>query len=199
LAKALSRKKKGSRNQREAAARLARHHHRVANVRRHFLHQVTNQLVKTHDRLVVEDLHVAGMLRNRRLARSIADAGWADFGRLLDYKQRWRSGTVVTADRWFPSSKRRAACGTLNPGLTLADRVFGCHCGYRADRDLNPAVNLAAWPALHRKDPSRSPDLRAGGRVTNARRREGADRHPRGAGATGPDDAGTKAHTPVGV
>ncbi|MEV0106616.1 hypothetical protein AB0H42_09785 [Nocardia sp. NPDC050799] len=69
-----------------------------------FLHQITNQLVKTHDRLVVEDLHVAGMLRNRRLARSIADTGWADFGRLLDYKQRWRSGTVVTADRWFPSS-----------------------------------------------------------------------------------------------
>jgi putative transposase len=199
LAKALSRKEKGSRNRREAAARLARHHHRVANVRRHFLHQVTNELVKTHDRLVVEDLHVAGMLRNPRLARSIADAGWADFGRLLDYKQRWRSGTVVTTDRWFPSSKRCSACGTLNPNLTLADRVFTCPCGYRADRDLNAAVNLAAWPRLQQEDPPRSPDLRAGGRVTNARRREGADRHPMGAGATGPDDAGTKAHTPVGV
>ncbi|WP_431941870.1 RNA-guided endonuclease InsQ/TnpB family protein [Nocardia grenadensis] len=199
LAKALPRMEKGSHNQREAAARLARHHHRVANARRHFLHQVTNQLVKTHARLVVEDLHVAGMLRNRRLARSIADAGWADFGRLLDYKQRWRGGTVVTADRWFPSSKRCSACGTLNPGLTLADRVFTCPCGYRADRDLNAAVNLAAWPTLRRQDPSRSPDLRAGGRVTNARRREGTDRHPRGAGATGPDDAGTKAHTPAGL
>ncbi|MEV3963578.1 transposase [Nocardia sp. NPDC050193] len=62
-------------DRREAAARLARHHPRVANVRRHFLHQVTNELVKTHDRLVVEDLHVAGMLRNGRLARAIADAG----------------------------------------------------------------------------------------------------------------------------
>ncbi|MFQ6225875.1 RNA-guided endonuclease TnpB family protein [Nocardia sp. NPDC002869] len=199
LAKALSRKEKGSHNQREAASRLARHHRRVANARRHFLHQVTNQLVKTHDRLVIEDLHVAGMLRNPRLARAIADAGWADFGRLLDYKQQWRGGTVVTADRWFPSSKRCPACGTLNHALTLSDRVFGCGCGYRADRDLNAAVNLAAWPTLHRQDPPRSPDLRAGGRATNARRREGTDRHLMGAGATGPDDAGTKAHTPVGA
>ncbi|MFI9536343.1 RNA-guided endonuclease TnpB family protein [Nocardia fusca] len=199
LAKALSRKDNGSHNRREAAARLARHHHRVANRRRHFLHQITNQLVKTHDRLVVEDLHVAGMLRNRRLARAITDACWADFGRLLDYKQRWRGGTVVTADRWFPSSKRCSACGTLNPALPLSDRVFGCGCGYHADRDLNAAVNLAAWPTLRRQDPPRSPDLRAGGRATNARRREGTDRHPMGTGATGPDDAGTKAHTPVGV
>ncbi|MEV0109662.1 RNA-guided endonuclease TnpB family protein [Nocardia sp. NPDC050799] len=199
LAKALSRKEKGSHNRREAATRLARHHHRVANVRRHFLHQVTNELVKTHDRIVVEDLHVAGMLRNPRLARSIADAGWADFGRLLGYKQRWRGGTVVTADRWYPSSKRCPTCGTLNPALTLSDRVFGCGCGYHADRDLNAAVNLAAWPTLHRQDPPQSPDLRAGGRVTNARRRECTDRHLMGAGATGPDDAGTKARTPVGV
>ncbi|MGW5753004.1 zinc ribbon domain-containing protein, partial [Nocardia rhamnosiphila] len=79
------------------------------------------------------------------------DAGWADFGRLLDYKQRWRGGTVVTADRWFPSSKRCSACGTLNPALKLTDRVFGCGCGYRADRDLNAAVNLAAWPTLQNK------------------------------------------------
>ncbi|MGW6332645.1 RNA-guided endonuclease TnpB family protein [Nocardia rhamnosiphila] len=199
LAKALSRKEKGSRNRRKAAARLARHHHRVANVRRHFLHQVTNELVKTHDRLVVEDLHVAGMLRNRRLARAIADAGWADFGRLLDYKQRWRGGIVVTAARWFPSSKRCSACGTVHPTLTLTDRVFGCGCGYHADRDLNAAVNLATWPRLQQDDLPRSPDLRAGGRVTNARRREGADRHLMCAGATGPDDAGTEARIPVGV
>ncbi|WP_280400179.1 RNA-guided endonuclease InsQ/TnpB family protein [Nocardia carnea] len=199
LAKALSRKQKGSRNRTEAAARLARHHHRIAGIRRHFLHQATNTLVKTHDRLVIEDLHVAGMLRNRRLARAISDAGWADFARLLHYKQQWRSGTVVTADRWFPSSKRCSACGAVNAGLTLADRVFTCGCGYRADRDLNAAVNLAAWAEVRHGDVSGSPDLRAGGRVTNVRRREGADRHPAGAGATGPEDAETTAHSPVGV
>lgn len=196
LAKALSRKQKGSRNRQVAAARLARHHHRIANIRRHFLHQVTNTLVKTHDQLVAEDLHVAGMLRNHRLARAISDAGWADFARLLRYKQTWRSGTVATADRWFASSKRCSACGVVNPDLTLADRVFACGCGYRADRDLNAAVNLAVWAATH-QNRSRSPDPQAGGRVTNARRREGADQYPTCAGETGPEDAGTDVHTIV--
>ncbi|MFI5718638.1 RNA-guided endonuclease InsQ/TnpB family protein [Nocardia sp. NPDC051750] len=199
LATTLSRKTKGSRNRKDAAARLARHHHRVAAVRRRFLHQVTNELVKTHDRLVIEDLQVAGMLRNPRLARAIGDAGWADFARLLRYKQQWRNGTVATADRWYPSSKRCSGCGAVNTQLTLADRVFTCGCGYHADRDLNAAVNLAAWAVTHHETVSRSPDLRAGGRVTNARRREGTDRHPTGAGETGPDDAGTEARTPVGV
>ena len=83
LAKSLSRKKKGSRNRRDAAAKLARHHHHVANVRRHFLHQVSNELVTTHDRLVIEHLNVSGMLRNRRMAQAISDASWAELARLL--------------------------------------------------------------------------------------------------------------------
>ncbi|WP_433716993.1 RNA-guided endonuclease InsQ/TnpB family protein (plasmid) [Nocardia sp. CA-084685] len=157
LARALSRKRKGSRNRKDAAARLARHHHRIGNIRRHFLHQVTNSLVKTHDRLVVEDLHVAGMLGNHRLARAISDAGWADFARLLRYKQSWRDGTVVTADRWYPSSKRCSACKTVNTELTLSDRVFACDCVI-TDRDHNAAVNLAAWPTIQHEDSPRSPD-----------------------------------------
>ena len=83
LAKSLSRKQKGSRNRRDAAARLARHHYHVVNVRRNFLHQVSKALVKTHDRLVLENLNVAGMLANHRLARAISDEGWAEFARLL--------------------------------------------------------------------------------------------------------------------
>jgi putative transposase len=74
----------------DATAKLARHHHHVANVRRHFLHQVSNKLVKTHDRLVIENLNVSGMLANHRLAQAISDAGWAEFARLLGYKQAWR-------------------------------------------------------------------------------------------------------------
>jgi putative transposase len=191
----LSRKKKGSRNRRDAAAKLARHHHHVANVRRHFLHQVSNELVKTHDRLVIEDLNVSGMLRNHRLAQAISDASWAELARLLGYKQAWRGGTIVIADRWYPSSKLCSACGAINGDLALADRVFTCGCGHCADRDTNAAVNLAHWGQRHHDlhPEPRTPKHR--GRAKNARRRDGADQHPSCAGETSPDEAGTDVHT----
>ncbi len=189
LSKSLSRKKKGSRHLKDAAARLGRHHHRVANVRRHFLHQVSNELVKTHDRLVIENLNVAGMLANHRLARAISDAGWSEFARLLTYKQAWRGGQLVEADRWYPSTRLCPQCGAVNGAMTLADRVFACGCGHRADRDTNAAVNLARWGHIHHTS-HRPPDPQAGGRATNVRRRDGAGQHPR-VGETSPDDAGT--------
>jgi putative transposase len=196
LAKSLSRKKKGSHNRRDVAAKLARHHHHVTNVRRHFLHQVSNALVKTHDQLVIEDLNISGMLSNHRLARAISDAGWAEFARLLHYKQAWRDGQVVIADRWYPSSKRCGQCGTIRTDLTLADRVFTCACGHCMDRDRNAAMNLARWGQTHHHETSpdpRTPKQR--GRATNARRRDGADQHPTCAGETSPKDAGTDVHT----
>lgn len=194
LVKALSRKEKGSRNRQEAAARLARHHQRIADVRRHFLHQVTGELVKTHDRLVIEDLNVAGLLANRSMARAISDAGWATFARMLRYKQQWRGGTLVTANRWYSSSKRCSACTLRNADLRLSHRVFACGCGFRADRDRNAAINLAVWPSIQHEYFPQPPDLQAGGRVTNARRREGADRHHSSVGETGPVDARTDVH-----
>jgi putative transposase len=145
----LSRKRKGSHNRREAAIKLARHHHHVANVRRHFLHQVSNALVKTHDRLVIENLNVSGMLANHRLARAISDAGWAEFARILKYKQTWRGGQCVVADPWYPSSRLCPQCGIIHNDLTLADRVFSCGCGHSADRDTNAATNLARWAQTH--------------------------------------------------
>ena len=196
LARSLARKQKGSRNRRDAAAKLGRHHHHVANVRRHFLHQVSGALVKTHDRLVIEDLNVSGMLANHRLARAISDAGWAKFARVLGYKQAWRGGTILVADRWYPSSRLCPQCGAIHADLKLADRVFTCGCGHSADRDCNAAVNLARWGQQHHLDP-RTPKQR--GRATNARRRDGADQHPACAGETSPDDAGTDVHTPPGA
>lgn len=195
LAKSLSRKQKGSRNRKEAAAKLGRHHHHVANVRRHFLHQVSGALVKTHDRLVIENLNVTGMLANHRLARAISDAGWAECARLLKYKQAWRGGELVEADRWYPSTRLCPVCGTVNTDMTLADRVFTCSCGHFADRDTNAATNLACWGrTYHETSPEpRTPKQR--GRATNARRRDGADQHPSCAGETSPNDAGTDVHT----
>jgi putative transposase len=194
LAKSLSRKKKGSHNRTDAAARLRRHHHHVANIRRHFLHQVSNEMVKTHDRLVIENLNIQGMLANHRLARAISDAGWAEFARLVKYKQAWRGGQFVEADRWFPSTRLCPHCGGVNTEMTLAHRIFSCSCGHRADRDTNAATNLARWGQAHH-DPQRSPDPQAAGRAINARRRDGSDQHPACAGETSPDDTGTDVHT----
>ena len=196
LAKSLSRKQKGSRNRRQVVAALRRHHYYVSNVRRHFLHQVSNALVKTHDRLVIEDLNVAGMLANHRLARAISDAGWSQFARILGYKQAWRGGELIAADRWFPSSKLCSQCRVIRGDLTLADRVFICGCGYSADRDTNAATNLARWGQMHH---GTSPDPRTSkqrGRATNVRRRDGADRHPTRVGQASPTDAETDVHTP---
>jgi putative transposase len=193
LSKSLSCKKKGSHNRKDAATRLGLHHHRVANVRRHFLHQVSNELVKTHDRIVIEDLNVQGMLRNHRLARAISDAAWSEFARMLTYKQAWRGGQLSEADRWYPATRLCPRCGAVNSAMTLADRVFTCGCGHTADRDLNAAVNLAHWGQINH-DLHRSPDPQAGGRATNVRRRDGADQHPR-VGETSPNDAGTDVHT----
>ncbi|ORB21586.1 hypothetical protein BST36_16815 [Mycolicibacterium moriokaense] len=190
----MARKQKGSKNYQEAIAKLRRHHARVANVRRHFLHQVSTLLVKTHDQLVIEDLNVRGMLANRRLARAISDAGWAEFARLLQYKQAWRGGELVIADRWYPSSRLCPACGSIRGDLRLADRVFKCACGYSADRDCNAAANLARWGADHR-GASGSPDPRAAGRATNARGRTCGHRYLTGDGENSSDDAGTEIHT----
>jgi putative transposase len=134
------------------------------------------------------------MLCNHVLAQAISDAGWAEFAQLLQYKQAWRGGQVAVADRWYPSSKLCPQCGAIKADLTLADRVFSCDCGHLVDRDLNAAVNLARWGEAHQEqylDP-RTP--KHGGRVTNARRRDGADRHLTCAGETSPDDAGTDGH-----
>lgn len=195
LAKSLSRKEKGSHNRKDAAARLQRHHRHVANIRRHFLHQTSNALVKTHDRLVMENLNVQGMLANRRLARAISDAGWAEFARLAKYKQAWRGGQLLDADRWYPSTQLCPNCGAVNAEMTLADRMFTCGCGHCADRDANAATNLARWGQRHHNvspDP-RTPKQR--GRVTNARRRDGADQHLTSAGETSPVETGTDVHT----
>lgn len=195
LSKSLSRKKKGSRNRKDAVARLGRHHHRVANVRRHFLHQVSGELVKTHDRIVIENLNVTGMLRNHRLARAISDAGWSEFARLLRYKQAWRAGQLVEADRWYPSTRLCPQCADIDSSMTLADRVFTCGCGHTADRDANAARNLARWGQSHQHDTSTDPRTpKQRGRATKARRRDGAGQHPR-VGETSPNDAGTDVPT----
>lgn len=123
--------------------RLSRLHRRVADQRRDSIHKLTTRLERTYGTVVVEDLHVAGMLRNRRLARRIADASFGELRRQMEYKTAWRGGDLVVADRWLPSSKTCSACGVVKAKLRLSERTFTCeYCGLVLDRDLNAAYNL---------------------------------------------------------
>ena len=125
-------------------------HRQVSHQRRDHLHKLTTRLASTYGTVVVEDLHVAGMLANRTLARHVADAGFAEVRRQLEYKTAWRGGTLVVADRWFASSKTCSGCGAVKAKLALSERTFVCtECGLILDRDLNAAHNLAALVERH--------------------------------------------------
>jgi putative transposase len=144
-ARAVSRKRPGSANRQKAALALARCHRRIRNQRVDALHKATTALAKAKSVIVVEDLRVAGMVRNRHLARAIADQGWAKFHRQLAYKTRWYGSKLLVAPRFHPSSKTCSGCGFLLAVLPLGTRVFACPaCGLRIDRDMNAARNLAS-------------------------------------------------------
>jgi putative transposase len=137
------RKALGSANRRKSAARLARIHARVADVRADALHKATSGLAARYETVVAEDLNVAGMTRNRRLARAIADQGFGMARRMLAYKMTWNGGRLVLAGRWFPSSKMCSGCGTVKTKLALSERTYRCQsCGLAAGRDINAASNL---------------------------------------------------------
>jgi putative transposase len=133
---------------RKARARVDRIHARVANLRRNDTHQFTTRLVRKHDVIVIEDLNVAGMLRNKRLARHVAGAAWAEIRCQLTYKAERAAVGLIVADRWFASSKTCSGCGTAKAKLALSRRTFACGaCGLVLDRDVNAARNLAALAA----------------------------------------------------
>jgi putative transposase len=189
--KAVSRAQSRSHNRGRAIRRLSRQHARIADARRNFIHEVSSQLVKTHDRLCLEDLAVANLMTNRPLAQAIGDAGWAELARQLSYKAAWLRAELMVCDRWFPSTKTCSRCRTVKRHMRLDERAFHCGgCGLVMDRDRNAAANLAAWAEQQH---AQAPDRQAGGRVTNAPGGKGAGRRD-GDGATGPGEGGTDAH-----
>ncbi|MFT0169737.1 RNA-guided endonuclease InsQ/TnpB family protein [Paraburkholderia mimosarum] len=142
LSRSLSRKQKGSANRRKVKARLAKLHARIAAIRSDALHNLTTELTRRFHIIGIEDLNVSGMVKNRHLARSIADMGFFEFRRQLEYKGAMRGGQVVVAERFFASSKTCSACGHKLNDLPLAVREWTCPaCGGTHDRDVNAAVN----------------------------------------------------------
>jgi putative transposase len=142
----LAKKAKGDgANRRKARQKVARIHARIADRRRDHLHKLTTRLVRENQTLVIEDLTVRNMVKNRSLARAISDAAWSEFRSMLEYKAQWYGREVVAVDRFFPSSRLCSNCGSLQQKMPLNVRTWTCeNCGTTHDRDVNAAENLLA-------------------------------------------------------
>lgn len=145
LQRKASKQVKGSANQCQTYAKIRCLHARVSKIRKDFLHKLTTYLAKTFKVIKIEDLNVLGMLANHKLAGAIADIGFYEFKRLLDYKCRMYGSTLILVDKWFGSSKTCSFCGHTQP-MPLSERVYSCPaCGLVKDRDFNASLNILNW------------------------------------------------------
>lgn len=146
LQRRLSRKVKGSNNLHKQRMRVARKHYRISCIRKNAIHQATSYIVKNYDRIVIEDLNIVGMIKNRKLSQAISDVSFGEIKRQLTYKSLWYEKELVIANRYFASSKTCSECGHKKETLKLSERMFKCdNCGHSIDRDLNAAINLANY------------------------------------------------------
>ena len=158
---ALSRKVAGSARREKAKGRVARLHARVADVRADAIHKATDMIARNYSTVCVEDLNVAGMLKNRHLARSVSDAALGEFRRQLEYKTARNGVALRVVDRWYPSSKTCSNCGVVKAKLPLSERVFNCDaCGLSMDRDLNAAINIEVAGSVPETLNARGGDVR---------------------------------------
>jgi putative transposase len=143
LERCKARRTKGGKNRKKTARSLAKQHARIAHIRKDASHQLTSYLVKNHALIAIEDLHVAGMLKNHCLAQAVSDSNFGEIRRQLTYKAERYGTHLVVIHRFYPSSKTCSACGYIKPDLSLRERIYICKsCGLVLDRDVNAAVNL---------------------------------------------------------
>ncbi|MDG6307664.1 transposase [Glaesserella parasuis] len=132
-----------SNNYKKASLKVSKLHKRITYIRTDFLHKLTSSLIKNVGYFCLEDLNVSGMLKNRKLAKSVADVSFYEFRRQLEYKANYHHRWIEYVDRWYPSSKKCSQCGEIKLDLTLSDRIYKCeHCYAVLDRDYNAALNL---------------------------------------------------------
>ena len=143
LQRILSKKKKGSKNREKARLRLATAYEKLGNRRKDYLHKLTTRLVRENDVICIEDLNVRGMLKNHKLAKSVADCSFSMLRSMLSYKCSWHNRRLVVIDRWSPTSKRCNHCGHVMPSMALNVREWVCpNCNTYHDRDINAAKNI---------------------------------------------------------
>ena len=121
-------------------------HRKLTNIRNNHIHQATNKIIKLRpQRVVIENLNISGMMKNKYLAEKIQEQKLYEFIRQMEYKCKFNGIELVKADRWFPSSKMCSNCGNIKKDLKLEDRVYVCRCGLEIDRDKNASINLGNY------------------------------------------------------
>lgn len=143
LAKSSNRKLSESKNYQKQKKRVAKIHNKIRNKRKDFINKLSTEIINSHDIICIEDLNIKVMLKNHKLARSISDVSWSEFGRQLEYKADWYGRTIVKVPTFYPSSKTCSSCGNVKKELLLSERTYHCECcGIKIDRDYNASINI---------------------------------------------------------
>ena len=143
LQRRFAKTKKGSKNREKLRIRIAKLNRKICRQKEHYYHQITNELLRDNQTIVMETLNVKGMMEEKKLSRNISDASWGLLTQMLEYKAKWYGRELIKINQWFPSSKTCSNCGNVKETLLLSERTYKCEvCKTKIDRDLNAAINI---------------------------------------------------------
>jgi len=143
LQRRFAKTKKGGKNREKLRIKIAKLCRRIRNQKEHYYHQITNELLRDNQTIVMETLNVKGMIEEKKLSRNISDASWGMLTQMLEYKSKWYGRELIKINQWFPSSKTCSNCGNVKETLLLSERIYKCEvCKTEIDRDLNASINI---------------------------------------------------------
>ena len=143
LQRKFAKTKKGGKNREKLRIKIARLNRKIVRQKEHYYHQITNQLIRENQTIIMETLKVKDMLEQKKLSRQISDTSWGLLTQMLEYKCKWYGRELIKINQYYPSSKTCSGCGNIKETLLLSERIYKCdNCGLKIDRDLNASLNI---------------------------------------------------------